>query len=406
MVAGLVVGMAALPVYGQEAGTGFNDAVEASKFNINLRWRYEYVDQESRGPSDPVTERAKAATLRTRLVYTSGKFHNFSVVVNVDDLRPVGSSDFNSTRNGKRQYPVVADPKGTDLNLALLSFTGLKGAKIVLGRQRIKRADDRFIGNVGWRQNEQTYDSASIDYSFTEKFQAFYAYVDKVRRIFGPDDGTPAASFDSNSHLLDAGYKFSPELKLTAYAYLLDLENAAALSSQTIGLRLAGKKKHSDELTFSYAAEYATQQDYGDNPISYDEGYYVLNAGLDWAKFGFKVGYEVLEGNGMPGQSFKTPLATLHAFNGFADKFLATPSTGLKDLYIKGTAKGLGGNFSLTYHDFSAQTGGGNYGSELDFTGSWSFKEHYSVLGKFALYSADEFATDTDKVWIQLMANF
>jgi len=45
------------------------------------------------------------------------------------------------------------------------------------------------------------------------------------------------------------------------------------------------------------------------------------------------VGYEVLEGNGAIG--FATPLATLHAFNGWADMFLTTPANGLKDLYFR-----------------------------------------------------------------------
>ena len=33
--------------------------------------------------------------------------------------------------------------------------------------------------------------------------------------------------------------------------------------------------------------------------------------------------------------SFATPLATLHKFNGFADQFLATPSQGLEDKFLK-----------------------------------------------------------------------
>ena len=43
-----------------------------------------------------------------------------------------------------------------------------------------------------------------------------------------------------------------------------------------------------------------------------------------------KLGFERLEGNGTV--ALQTPLATLHAFNGWADKFLSTPANGLRDV--------------------------------------------------------------------------
>ncbi len=190
-----------------------------------------------------MTKNANASTLRTRLVYKSGEWRDLFITVNMDDVRTLLVNDYNSTRNGQTQYPIVADPKGTDLNLASITYTGLEDGDIVLGRQRIIRDNARFVGNVGWRQNEQTYDSASIDYKFLEKGEVFYAYVDRVKRIFGPNDG-PAptqGSFSSNSNLFDARYEFTPLLNLSGYAYLLDFGNAANLSSQTLGLRLTGK---------------------------------------------------------------------------------------------------------------------------------------------------------------------
>lgn len=395
-----------VPVSGaQDLGTEIADAFKNGSFNVAFRYRYEFVDQDS------ISKDANASTFRTRLVYQTAPLHDFFITVNMDDLRPVIGSDFNDTRNGKTQYPVVVDPKGTDLNLASITFTGLEDGKIVLGRQRINRENQRFVGTVAWRQNEQTFDSLSIDYAFTDKFKAFYGYVDQVKRIFGPDDGVPAATLSSDSHLIDASYAFAPLLKLTGYAYLLDFNNAASFSSQTLGVRLTGKQDLGGDLNFSYAAEFAAQQDYKDNPNNYDEGYYVVEAGLDWAKFGFKLGYEVLEGNGMSGEAFQTPLGTNHKFNGRADLFLVTPDTGLEDIYIQGTAKGFGGKFSLVYHDFGPQTGGGDYGSEVDFIATWSFLEHYSVWASLALFDVDSNSpisahSDTSKFWLMLSANF
>src|SRR3546814_3293516 len=69
-------------------------------------------------------------------------------------------------------------------------------------------------------------------------------------------------------------------------------------------------------------------------------------------------------GNGVV--AFQTPLATLHAFNGWADRFLSTPGNGLEDIYV-----GVGGkhgqwNWQALWHDFSADRGGADYGTELD----------------------------------------
>jgi len=411
VLAGIVLGLS-MPLAGAENfGTQVADAFKEGSFDVAFRYRYEFVDEDSFGPADPVTKNANASTLRTRLVYKTAPLFDTFLTLNVDDLRPFISSDFNDTRNGKTQYPIVADPKGTDLNLASLTYTGLEDAKFVLGRQRIIRGNHRFVGNVGWRQNEQTYDSFSVDYAFTEKFQAFYGYVDRVKRIFGPNDGVPSASLRSDSHLLDASYTFNPLFKLSGFAYLLKFNDAASLSSQTLGLRLTGQQEFGGDMNFSYAAELANQQDYKNNTNNYDEGYYLLEGGLDWSTFGFKLGYEVLEGSGTPLHSFQTPLATLHKFNGWADQFLLTPGGGLKDLYIQGSAKALGGKLSLVYHNFSAQTGGSDYGNELDFVASWAIMENYSVLAKFALFEVDSNSpisvhTDISKFWLMLSATF
>lgn len=401
----LAVSLIAGPAGAEGAGAEIADAFKGGEFDINFRYRYEFVDQDS------LSKNANASTLRTRLVYKTGEFRNLFITVNMDDIHTVVASDYNSTRNGKTRYPVVVDPKGTDLNLASITYTGLEDGKIVLGRQRINRENQRFVGTVAWRQNEQTFDSVSIDYAFADKGHVFYSFVDQVKRVFGPDDGVPAGTLSSESHLIDASYTFTPLLRLFGYAYLLDFDNAARFSSQTLGLRLTGKKELIDNPDFSYAAEYATQQDYEDNPADYDEGYYVAEAGLDWAKFGFKLGYEVLEGNGTANESFQTPLGTNHKFNGRADLFLVTPDAGLEDIYIQGTARGFGGKFSLVYHDFSAETGGSDYGSEFDFIATWSFLKHYSVWVSFALFDVDSNSpiaahSDTSKAWLMLTAAF
>jgi hypothetical protein len=53
------------------------------------------------------------------------------------------------------------------------------------------------------------------------------------------------------------------------------------------------------------------------------------------------------------------------------------------------------------YHDFSDDTGRIHYGDEWDSQITKKFGKHYTLLAKYANYSADKFDTDTQKVWVQ-----
>ena len=59
-------------------------------------------------------------------------------------------------------YPVVADPESYEINRLQLTNTSIIDTTITLGRQRIVLDDHRFVGNVGWRQNEQTFDALRV----------------------------------------------------------------------------------------------------------------------------------------------------------------------------------------------------------------------------------------------------
>lgn len=381
------------------------NAVENGTVNVSFRYRYELVD------ADGFDKDANANTLKSRLTFAPTFNDDWSAIVEVDDVRHIGSAKFNDTRNGHDTYPGVADPKGTDLNQAALKYSGLSNSTLALGRQRINRGNQRFIGGVGWRQNEQTYDSFSAAYDDGSNFQAYYAYIYQVNRIFGPEEGSPPRKFDSKSHLIDAEYAVSDALKVSGYGYFLDFDNGDAFSNSTYGIRLSGATSITEDTKFKYTAEAARQDDYGDNPVKYDADYYRLEAGIDMAAVSINAGYEVLGGADVAGGGFRTPLATLHKFQGWADKFVggtgAGLDSGLKDTYVGISGKALQGKLALVYHDFKADKGGSSdLGSEIDASASWSFKNHYGVLLKLARYDGKASNSDINKFWLQLTAKF
>ena len=385
-------------VLAESGGSSLAKAFTDGKVNLAFRYRYEMVDQ------DNTLKDADASTLRTRVTFKTADFQGFSFLVQMDDVHTIGINDYNSLRNGKTEYSVIADPKGTDLNQMAVIFKGITNTEITAGRQRIIRGNARYIGNVGWRQNPQTYDALSVNIKPNDNLKIFYSYIGQVNRIFGPEAGTPTNKWDSESHLLDASYTFGPAATLTVYGYLLDFDNAAGASNDTFGARLAGKL--GGDIKFNYVAEFATQSDAGDNPTDYDADYLRLEAGVSWSRFGIGVGYEVLEGDTVANSRFQTPLATLHGQNGWADQFLGTPTGGIEDVTVTVSAKLLKAKMKLVYHDYSAETGSVDYGDELDFVANWVLSKNYSVLAKFALYSADTYKVDTDKIWVMFSAKF
>ncbi|MGI9258321.1 MAG: alginate export family protein [Gammaproteobacteria bacterium] len=397
-VAGILAG--ASSSHGQEPVDSFVDALREGSVDLVFRYRYEFVDQ-SGFDSD-----ANSSLLRTRVTYQSASFQDYSFLVEMDDLRALGPDDYNSTRNGRTDRPVVADPEATDLNQARVRYTGFADTTVTFGRQRINHTNQRFIGGVGWRQNEQTYDALEVDHTISDDFRLRYTYVDNVNRIFGPDSGSPAGDLRSSSHFIDASFDLNSSTAIGAYAYSLDFDNAASASSNTLGFRLTGMGTAGDSLSVPFTIEYARQGDNGSNPNSYDVDYYLLEAGLSWTNLTVKLSHEVLEGEGIPGHAFSTPLATLHPFQGWADKFLRTPDEGIEDTYVSVTGRAGGVAFTAIYHDYSAGIGGASFGDEINLQAGWSFAENYSVLLKLASYSADSHATDTDKIWMMLTGAF
>lgn len=408
----LILSALAAPIMAAEAPPdgsgkeGLKEALTSGTTSLFLRSRYEKVDQDAPG----VTKNAEAFTTRAALGYETRPWNGLSVMGQFEGVFANFGEHYNSSVNGKIEYPLVSDPEGAELNQAWVKYVPRAVPKTALkaGRQEISLDNQRFIGPVGWRQNWQSFDAVTATCGCVEQLTLFYGYLDQVHRVVGEDSLVGALEFQ-DSHLFNANYAVPRVGSATVYAYLIDFDESLAApaaplirqSTQTYGARLAGPYQLDQDWSVLYAAEYAQQEEYGGHTdVAVDAHYALGEIGASWRKIALKGGYELLSGSGDAGDKFSTPLATLHAFNGWADVFTTTPDIGLKDHYAA-----LTGDLPITipwldsfraglvYHRFDSDTDSVHFGDELDLLLEYAVKnfDPRLVLGlKFADYRADQ----------------
>lgn len=381
---------------------------------VDLNYRWENFNEDA-GPR----RTANGNTARLRLGYLTPKWNGFQGFVEYEGLAAF-EGDYNSTRNRNTGFSTIADPALNELNQFFVTYTGIADNEFKLGRQRIKIDDDRFIGNVGWRQLEQTYDA----FLWTHNNQTLFGLVAKVGYIDSVQTFTGITQ-DIEAPFLNLNYKLGDYGNLIGYGYWLNYNNNRAdgvveQSNQTYGIRAVATTPIAinENFGYTYLAEYGRQTDYGNGPTSYEADRYYVGAGLSAYKVQIQGAVEQLGGNGA-NRHFDTPLGTNHAFQGWADVFLVTPNNGIRDVFTTLTVPVFKGDlvFTAVYHEFFDDSGRLDYGSEWDFQAVKKFGKHYSLLAKYAAYSAGKdrafpgagvnFAdTDIQKFWLQGNINF
>ncbi|MGH8542291.1 MAG: alginate export family protein [Gammaproteobacteria bacterium] len=403
------------------AGDNLIDALKGGKVDLYLRYRFEFVDDDQPRiiAGTPPTlsaiplQDAKASTLRTALGYSSGLFYDFGFYVQLEDVRVIGDDAYNNGgENGVIDHAAVVDPEGTEVNQANLRYAGLPYTTLKLGRQEIEHRQaplHRYIGNILWRQNWQSFDGFRALNEYLPATVIDYAYVWNTNRIFGEDNEIPDRSdFRMDSHFINLQYTGFHYGKFEPYAYLLDFESLASegFSTATYGLRFQGGY---DIITYPvkilYTGEYAHQTDYAENPADIDADYYLGELGGTYTFVDkpiefitVKGSYEVLEGDGPEpvsgccggrvARAFQTPLGTNHAFQGWADRFLITPADGIEDLFVTLQMKVWGANFIAMWHDFSANDEDYDYGTEWDLLLERPIGNNFLVGIKYSYYDA------------------
>lgn len=353
---------------------------------LDFRLRFESSDR------DNALSTGSGLTLRTTLSAKSKEVNGWSGFVEFEDVRKVGGIDnYNDIVGSNRsEFNVIADPETTEWDQGYIQYkTDTLTARV--GRQMITLDDHRFVGSVIWRQDKQTYDAASVNFTPSKDFKVYAAYLTQRNRIFAE-----SRDQESKDFILNASYK-TPIGQLTGYSYLLELDNGTDNALDTYGFFFKGAKPAGD-VKVHYHAEFATQTNETGGQ-EFDTTFYRFEGGATISGITAKIGLESLgSDNGQIG--FATPLATLHKFNGWTDQFLGTPAEGLDDLYIQAAGSAFGGKWLIRYHDYSANEASetiDDLGSEIEGQFTKKFKSGVYSGVKFAVYSEGDRAANVDE---------
>jgi hypothetical protein len=366
----------------------------AGRLILEGRLRYESVDQQT-APLD-----AEALTLRTRFGWQSPTAGDFRLLVEAESVTAL-VDDYSDPLHPDPAYPGVADTPIIELNRAQVTWTGLPDTEVVAGRQRMVFGNARFVGNSGWRQNEQTFDGLRVTSRAFEPFTLSYAWIGRINRPLGREHPQGVWTGDVHAMLAEAE---TPAGRVSGYGFLIDLDQAPAQSSATWGARLAGGRAIHGSVSATWEAEYAVQSDYGDNPGSYEVDYRLASLGLKTERWSVAAVYERLEGDGV--HAFQTPLASGHGFQGWSDVISATPGFGVRDLYLRGQASarvGLPSPLKLTAeaHEFRDASSSFRIGRELDASVQYPLDSHWSLDARAARFEGDRPGfPDTAKGWL------
>jgi Alginate export len=374
--------------------SGTVSAAETSDWitpTIDIRARFEYRDFDRRITGIDILDPSTGLTVRERLGVKTKEWNGLSALIEGEFTQAVIDDYRDGTRpipGGQRGNTISLDPETQELNQGYLKYSGYNTVAKA-GRQQIVYDNAAFIGDVIWRQNQQTYDGFTLNNKSFGGWNLKYAYVTQVNRIFGSEATRPLANVFSNVtdltaslNLFNATYTGISNLTLGGYAYLMNFDDRPRWDNDTFGL--SAKTVLGD---VALHGEVAYQNRAGVNVNNPSDAWYshfiaTKTVGLQ----AFTIAAECL------GAGFKTPLATAHAFNGFSDTFspgrIEGAHNGLSDVYAAYTMP-LAWNVKWihTVHLLSDNDLGTSYGWEYDSVLTKKFNDNFLALAKLAIFT-------------------
>lgn len=360
--------------------------------------------------NDVAIQRSDAITQALRVGVEAGLLPGFRILAEGEAVVAYNGA-YNDGTGDRLLRPVIPNPETIELNRLQVQVSIAENAILTVGRQILAIDDQRFIGPARFRQNNQTFDAVHLSYRADSLATVQAGYIQRTNRILGGDN--PNGRFNGNSYFFNTSIH-TPIGRLGAFHYALDLETGPVgqrndwFSSKTTGVRLEGRL-HDDAIGLDWVASYASQSDFADSPFDYRADYWLAGVTTYAGPVRLGAAWESL-GAGT-GQSFQTPLGTRRKFQGLADVFLITPPDGVRDANLSLAWDAPAPNWvdiltiSARHHWFDAARGDQDYGTEIDlvvkaeaFAAEWS--------AGFAHYSADGFASDTTRLFLNITKRF
>ena len=396
-----------------EKADNFQEIFTKGKFDVELRLGFEHSSVENSAAPD------YALHLRSRMGFRSAELAglgcyaqahaNTNAVERFFDGRNAADSEASSKRD------TIADPQGGRMHQLYVDFRGIADTLIRLGRMEIILDDARMVGNIGWRQNGQSFDGIMAQNNSLKGLTLTGAYLKRINSIFLTDSGI------KHLGILHAHVNFEKTHNFSAFGYFLDTKGGAR-DNYTLGTRVNGKFFAHEEMDILYDFTYAMQDDYR-NGKGHDGHMFNAFLGMRVNMLSFGAGYSYLSAaDSSNAFGYDTLASTAHKFNGWADQFLKTNGgnliNGLEDIYLQMKVKALGTVFLTRYHWFDTTSNNGaynkRYGTELDFliqkTIEVTERHKVKVQAKMAFYDAAAKAGNPSKdekvFWLRLIYKF
>lgn len=378
-----------------------SEALTQGTVSLLVRPRVETVDQTGK-------QNSEAATVRTMLGYATKTFDGFSVTVQLIDVAH-GGDDYNSLINGETRHANIPDPGGAGVNQAFLQYSGLPQTNVKLGRQILIEDDERFVGKIDFRQTMQTFDAASFENSSIPMTKINASYVWGIKNILNQYVPT-------QTYLAEASVTAAKFLKLDGFGYwygnvadraipgaaACGLAGIRACDSATYGVRASGVVALPGAVKLGYEGTYATQRPYDGGSSLIDADYWHVGAKLTLKPVSIGLDDMMMGSNSAGSYGFQTPLATRHAFNGWAETFLTTPAKGLDSKYVTlGVTPGKA-TLLARYYVYHSDDQNLKYGNEWDLSAGYQLTSHLKATAEYADYRAQGFGLSTKAAWAYL----
>lgn len=368
------------------------------RLNGDARLRLEQVDDEA------FREESLAVTLAARASIEAALSPTLWALVEAEGVAALGD-DYADGTEVRAFQPVIPDRETLEVNRAQLLYKAAEGLDLTLGRQHIALDDERFVGRVGFRQNEQTYDAARLSWSPRPGWNADISYVWQVNSFLGSASAHGPLEGENTLVNMSVATRLG---QATTFLYALDfaVDDGPATESLTTGVRLAGRADH-DDVGIDWEAAAAEQTQDGQ---AGDAAYALVGFRGRVGAFSARYRYESL-GSYDGTAAFQTPLGTNHKFQGMTDVFAVTPPDGVREWLVAtsaalgqiGPARGV--TLAISWSDFAAARDGRSYGQEW----SASFNAKIGDIGfgiDFARYEEKGFGSDQRRLWLTAARQF